>query len=226
MYLFAEQFSSLLAIHLRSFAMESQYNQLLSLSKTVGAFYEDVYAPVLQALPWIDDGTGLKTASEKVLSNITFPTYELSNYKNQKASQQTIAKLRQRCDELESIYHTMQDELRPLLEKLPLNDRSWEKLKEMVPKWKNLNSSDALPLSMHQAVEESFFSKNMLMVMSATNFTRPAAPAVSPAESVLGKLMAEKIKSMHAQGKSDHDIAVEFGSHGLWLERSFLHAIR
>lgn len=148
--------------------MESQYNQLLSLSKTVGAFYEDVYAPVLQALPWIDDGTGLKTASEKVLSNITFPTYELSNYKNQKASQQTIAKLRQRCDELESIYHTMQDELRPLLEKLPLNDRSWEKLKEMVPKWKNLNSSDALPLSMHQAVEESFFSKNMLMVMSAT----------------------------------------------------------
>lgn len=207
--------------------MESQYNQLLSLSKTVSAFYENVYAPVLQTLPWIDDGTGLKTASEKVLGNIAFPAYELSTYKNQKADQQTLAKLRERCDELESVYHKMQDELRPLLEKLPPNERSWEKLQEMVPKWKKLNSSDALPLSMHQAVEESFFSRNMMMVMSATHGTRRAAtPAIPPDESLLGKLMAEKIKSMHAKGDSDHDIAVAFGSHGLWLERSFLHAIR
>lgn len=206
--------------------MESQFNQLLSLSKTVGAFYEDVYAPVLQALPWIDDGTGLKTASEKVLGNITFTVFELSTYKNQKTSQPTLVKLRQRCQELESIYHKMQDEMRPLLEKLPPSDRSWDKLKDMVPKWRNLSSSEVLPLSMHYAVEESFSSKNMLMVMAATNFTRPAAPTLPPDESMLGKLMAEKIKSMHAQGKSDHDIAVEFGSHGLWLERSFLHAIR
>ncbi|WP_411027470.1 hypothetical protein, partial [Salmonella sp. s54925] len=64
--------------------MENQYNQLLSISKTVSAFYENVYAPVLQTLPWIDKGDGFKIASEKVLGNIAFPAYEISSYKNQK----------------------------------------------------------------------------------------------------------------------------------------------
>lgn len=75
------------------------------------------------------------------------------------------------------------------------------------------NHKDTLP-------HWSSLVKKLLLIQPSS------ASAVSPAESVLGKLMAEKIKSMHAQGKSDHDIAVEFGSHGLWLERSFLHAIR
>lgn len=35
------------------FVMEKQYNCLLPTSKIVGSFYENVYSPVLQALPWL-----------------------------------------------------------------------------------------------------------------------------------------------------------------------------
>ncbi|KAJ7388805.1 hypothetical protein OS493_035589 [Desmophyllum pertusum] len=136
--------------------MEQQYNQLLATSKTVGDFYQNVYAPVLQTLPWIDNGDGLKTASEQVLGNLAFPAFELSTYKNQKPDPKTIERLRARHVALETIYKNMQDELRPLLELLPANERTWENLQQMVPKWKDLNSSDLLPEDMLKAVEDSF----------------------------------------------------------------------
>ena len=64
------------------FIMEKQYNCLLSTFKIVGTFYENVYSPVLQALPWLDKEDGLKTASEKILVNLAFFAYDVSAYKN------------------------------------------------------------------------------------------------------------------------------------------------
>lgn len=206
--------------------MESQYNQLLSTSKTVGAFYANVYAPVLQTLPWIDKGDGLKTASEKVLGNLSFPAYELSSYKNQKENQQTIERLRARCSELESIYQQMQDELRPLLATMPAEDRTWEKLQQMVPKWKNLSSSDLLSKSMHKAVQGSFSSPGDKAMLLASRTGGETGPEMGTADAVLAKLMAEKIKSLHGKRESDHTIALTFGSHGFWLDRGFLNTIR
>lgn len=175
------------------FAMESQYNQLLSTSKTVGAFYEDVYAPVLQTLPWIDTGDGLNTASEKVLGNLAFPAYELSSYKNQ-TDENLIEHLRARRSELESIYQKMQDELRPLIAKMPVKDQTWEKLQEMVPKWKNLSSSDLLPYNIHKAVEEFYASSNPIQ---SSDMTGRSSTSPDVSTSVLGKLMADEIKSLH-----------------------------
>lgn len=206
--------------------MESQYNQLLAKSKTVSAFYENVYAPVLQTLPWIDDGNGLKTASEKVLGNIAFPAWELSSYKNQPENQKTINGLRSRCDQLDAIYKQMQAELQPLLAKMPPQDRTWEKLQAMVPQWKNLSGPNVLPNSMHKAVEDSFAPSPPVMKSRRALARADPAVKVSTDEDVLGKLMAEKIKSLHAKGDSDHAIAVTFGSHGFWLGRHFLNSLR
>ncbi|KAL9985976.1 hypothetical protein ACROYT_G000027 [Oculina patagonica] len=211
--------------------MESQYNQLLAKSKTVSAFYENVYAPVLQTLPWIDDGNGLKTASEKVLGNIAFPAWELSTYKNQPEDQKTINTLRARCDQLDAIYKQMQDELQPVLNMIPnTQDRTWKNLQAMVPQWKNLTGPKPLPDSMHKAVEDSFaLSPNVMPVTTSRRRTLAQpdpAVQVSSDEGVLGKLMAEKIKSLHAKGDSDHTIAVTFGSHGFWLGGHFLNSLR
>lgn len=205
--------------------MESQYNQLLSTSKTVSDFFENVYAPILQTLPWIDKEDGLKTASEKVLGNIAFPVYELSTYKSQKENQQTIDRLRVRCNELESIYQQMKDELQPVLAMMPAEDRTWEKLQEMILKWKNHSSSDLLSKDMHKAVHESFASvrtEEIPVIAAATG----SATATGTADAVLAKLIAEKIKSLHREGESDHSIALTFGYHGHWLDRGFLNTIR
>lgn len=205
--------------------MENQYNQLLALSKTVGAFYENVYSPVIQTLPWIDKGEGLKTASEKVLGNLAFPAFEFSTYAHQKESQETIDCLRKRCDELQSIYQQMQNELRPLLDKLPPQDRTWEKLQEMVPKWKNVKSSDLLSFNMHRAVAESFASSSPGRAMELIA-VKASGPPISPSDAVLGKLMAEKIRLLHEKGESNHAISVAFGSHGMWLDSGFLNRLR
>ena len=210
--------------------MESAYNNLLALSKTVSGFYENVYAPVLQTLPWIDDGNGLKTASEKVLGNIVFPAWELCSYKNKPDSdQKTINYLRDRYNQLDAIYSQMQSELRPLLAKLPPQDRTWANLTAMVPQWKKLSGPNILPKSMHVAVEDSFTpTPTSLHAMTSRRRASPQSnPAVkvSTDEDVLGKLMAEKIRALHAKGDSDHQIAVTFGSHGLWLDRGFLDSL-
>lgn len=208
--------------------MESQYNQLLSISKTVSAFFENVYAPILQTLPWIDKGDGLKTASEKVLGNIAFPAYELSTYKSQNENQQTIEHLRVRCNKLESIYQQMQDELQPVLAMMPAEDRTWEKLQEMIPKWKNYSSSDLLSKSMHKAIEESFASVSYKEIPATATALIPTATgtATATADDVLAKLMAEKITYLHREGESDHSIALTFGYYGYWLDRGFLNTIR
>ena len=201
--------------------MENLYNQLLAKSKTVGDFYENVYAPVLQTLPWIEQGNGLTFASVEVLGNMAFPVYKFASYKNQEENPVLIDCLSTRCKKLDSSYKQMQDELRPVLAKIPSQDRTWEKLQEMVPKWKNLCSSDMLPNSMHQAVEDSF------AVTSTTGGTKPLSSLSVPTDQeVLGKLMADKIKSLQAKGESVHAIAVTFGSSGYWLERSFLNSLR
>ena len=206
--------------------MESQYNLLLSKSKTVGDFFENVYAPTLQTLPWIEKEDGLKTASEKVLGNIAFPAYELSSYKNQKETPETIERLRARCNELESIYQQMQDELKPILEMLPAEERTWEKMREMLPQWKNLSSSDLLSKSMHEAVRKSFDPVEPV-ALSRSFGGREIAESHGPtAHDILAKLMAKKIQALHREGKSDHSIAVTFGSHGFWLDRGFLNTIR
>ena len=106
--------------------MEKQYNQLLAVSKTVGAFYENVYAPVMRTLPWLDRGDDFKMATEKVLGNLAFPSYELSSYKNKPENPGTMALLRARCNDLKSVYQNMQDELKPLLDNIPEQDRTWE----------------------------------------------------------------------------------------------------
>lgn len=199
--------------------MESLYNQLLAKSKTVGHFYENVYAPVLQTLPWIDNGN-LTFASMEVLGNMAFPHHKLSSYKTQQENPILADGLSTRCKKLDRIYKQMQDELQPVLAKMPPQDRTWEKLQEMVPKWKNLCSSDVLPNSMHQAVEDSF------AITSTTGGTKPLSSSVPTDQEVLGKLMADKIKSLQAKGESDHAIAVTFGSSGYWLERSFLNSLR
>ena len=202
--------------------MEKQYNQLLALSKTVSAFYENVYAPVMQTLPWLVKGDDFKVATEKVLGNLAFPAYEISSYKNKPESPETMAKLRARCNDLESIHKKMQDELQPLLDKIPEQDRTWKKLQEMVPEWQKLNSSDELPYNVYRAVEKSYnwhrsAAKELLVVPSG-------GPTVSSSDDLLGKLMAEKIKSLRESGEGD--VREIFGSHGLWLAGSFLHRLR
>ncbi|CAB4016836.1 Hypothetical predicted protein [Paramuricea clavata] len=208
--------------------MENQYNELLSLSKIVSDFYENVYAPALQTLPWIDEGDGLKIASEKVLGNIAFPAYALSTHKN-KNDQETFSHLRTRCNELKSIYDKMQNELRPILSDLPVHDQNWEKLKEMIPMWQGMSGSDVLPKSTHKAVHKSFvfLSQNVASgEMSTIDADGAAASDNAKAEAALAKLIAEKIKFFHQQGKSDSSIALTFGSDGFWLDRGFLHSIR
>ena len=73
--------------------MEKLYKRLLSTSKSVGNFYENVYSPVLQALPWLDKKDDLKTASEKVLGNLAFVAYDLSVYKERKEIRKTSKSL-------------------------------------------------------------------------------------------------------------------------------------
>lgn len=232
--------------------MEKQYNQLLSLSKTVSDFYENVYAPVLQTLPWLDEGDSLKTASEKVLGNIAFYAYKQSSYNN-KNDQETTSKLSTRCSELKLIYKKMQTDLRPILSDLPAEDQSWENLKKMIPKWKSMSSSDLLPLTTHKAVYASFASiQNKASNARGAAFAIDVPTAVTDtihsslawissmltgkkmtvqtdddaAEGVLAKMMAAKIKFSHEKGESDFSIASKFGCDGFWLDRGFLHRIR
>jgi hypothetical protein len=212
--------------------MENQYNELLTLSKTVSDFYENVYAPVLQTLPWFDEGDGLKVASEKVLGNIAFPAYEMSAYKNK--NDEETNHLRTRCNELKAIYDKMQKELRPILSDLPPNDQNWERLRKMIPIWKNMSNSDLLPHSVHKAVHEAFAFLSSGNVASSPMCTMADTAAVetslpsdeSQAEDVLAKMMSAKINSWHREGKSDFAIALKFGSDGFWLDRGFLHRIR
>lgn len=215
--------------------MESQYNKLRELSKKVGGFYEKIYVPVLQALPWLDaDGNSLKTATEKVISNVAFPAYEFSSYKNQKESQQIIDRLQSRCNELESIFKEMQVDLRPILDELPPQNRTWKEVQAMIPKWKDLSSTDALPLRVHKAIEGSFHrslgteTEKPLLGQTVTQDTvcRNTESIVDSHEAVLGKLIAHKVRHMHERGRSDHDIVVNFGTHGFWLDRGFLNTLR
>jgi len=205
--------------------MEKQYNQLLTQSRTVSDFFENVYAPTLQTLPWLAQDDSLKTVSEKVLGNIAFPSYELSNYKNKEENQETINQLRHRHDELESIYQQMQNELRPILAVMPPDQRSWENLKDMLPKWKNLSKSDLLPKGIHKTIHSSFSApvcRNAAVLAVAAAETEKS----NQADDILASLMAERIKSLHREGHSDHAIAKTFGSHGFWLDRGFLNTIR
>ena len=204
--------------------MEHQYNELLVLSKTVSNFYENVYAPVLQTLPWFDEGDGLKIASEKVLGNIAFPAYGMSTYKN-KNDEASLNYLRARYDELKSIYEKMQSDLRPILSDLPPHDQNWQQLQKMIPIWQKISSSDLLPHSTHKAVHESFVS------LSSNTGGFGAVLTSLPnddfgAEAALAKVMAAKIRSLHENGESDSSIALKFGSDGFWLDRAFLHRIR
>ena len=196
--------------------MERQYNLLLSASKTVGNFYENVYSPVLQALPWLDKNDGLRSASEKVLGNLAFVAYDLSVYKQQNENQQSIKGLRARRKELESIYQKMQDELQPLLEMAPDQDGTWEKLQGMAVEWKELSHHNLLPHRLHKAVEN----------YSGQRTKDEGELGISAGEAVLAKLMAEEIKSLIKKGESDHSIALEFGAEGHWLDRAFLHTLR
>lgn len=196
--------------------MEKQYNRLLSTSKTVGAFYENVYSPVLQALPWLDKEDGLRTASEKVLGNTAFLAYEFSVYTHRKESERAAERLRTRRKQLESIYKKMQDEIRPLLAMTPDRDGTWDTLQEMALEWNDLSHYDLLPLRLHQAVEYYF----------AQGAKDVNEPNISGAETVLTKLMAKEIKLLIDKGESDHAIALAFGSEGHWLDRGFLNRLR
>ena len=203
--------------------MENQYNELLALSKTVSDFYENVYAPVLQTLPWYDEGDGLKIASEKVLGNIAFPVYEMSTYKN-KNDEASLNYLRARCDELKSIYEKMQSDLRPILYELPPHDQNWDQLRKMIPIWQNISSSDLLPHSTHKAVYESFVSLSSITSGFGAGVTSQPYDD-SGAEAALGKVMAAKIRSLKENGVPESSIALKFGSDGFWLDRAFLHRI-
>lgn len=196
--------------------MEEEYKRLLSTSNTVGNFYENVYSPVLQTLPWLDKEDGLKTASEKVLGNLAFLAYDLSAYKHQKVSKQTTERLRARGKELQSIYQKMQDELRPLRAMAPDGNGTWDKLQEMAVEWKELSHHNLLPHRMHHAVEYYF----------AQGAKDVGEPHISAGEAVLAKLIAKEVKFLIEKGESDHAIALVFGTEGHWMDRTFLNTLR
>ena len=99
----------------------------------------------------------------------------------------------------------------------------------MIPKWRNLSSSDLLPHSTHSAVHKSFANLNdndstsNVMMLAITGEGNRYS---SNAEDVLAKLMAAKIKSLHQKGETDSTIALTFGNDGFWLDRGFLNRIR
>ena len=191
--------------------MEKQYNRLLSTSKIVGTFYENVYSPVLQALPWLDKEDGLKTASEKILGNLAFFAYDVSAYNNRDESKETIERLGARRKELEDIYEKMKDKLRPILAMAPDGNGTWEKLQEMALEWKELSHHNFLPHRMYHAVEYYF-------AQGAKNLGKPN---VSAGEAFLAKLIAEEVKLLIEKGESDHAIALVFGTEGHWLDNAF-----
>lgn len=126
-----------------------------------------------------------------------------------------MEELERRCKELESIYHTMQDELRPVLALVPNDD--WEILHDMVAEWVKLSHRNVLPHRMHQAVAYYF-------AQGAKNADK--RPPISDGQEVLARLMAKEIKFLIEKGETDHAIALAFGTEGHWLDRAFLNTLR
>ena len=198
--------------------MEKEYNLLLSWSKTAGDFYENIYAPVLQALPWLDSNDGLKSATKKVLGNMAFPAYEFSSYKDKKNAAGERQTLVRRRIELETIYEKMQADLRPLLRKAGIETDDWTQLTKMLPQWKELVHFNPLHRDIHIALQKSFGLE--------TNSDVSVLNRDSDGFRLLVKLMADKTKDMIEKGMSNEEIAHTFGAEGYWLEGSFLDSLR
>ncbi|MCG8620615.1 MAG: hypothetical protein MJE68_01270 [Proteobacteria bacterium] len=208
--------------------MEEEYKSLLTISKTVSVFYETVYAPVLQGLPWLDTGNNLQTVTEKILPNLAYVGYELSSYKDKKEDEKITASLRARHQLLESMYQKMQDELRPIMKTAGIQGDKWKQLAEMVPEWNKLSKSNVLPLGIHNEIKHSISpSANMQRLLVEKSYTSTSTSTSSTSgEAGLARLMADKIKSLIAEGESDSSITILFGTQGHWLEQSFVNSFR
>lgn len=200
--------------------MESQYNQLLSVSKYVSDFYENVYAPVMQTLPWLEPRkSALQDVAGKVLPNLAFPAFEFSSYKD-KNDHDTITKLRTRCEELKAVYQTMQDDIRNILLISGIQEDNWKQLADMTTSWKKLGSYEILPQQIFVAIKRCLLSSN--------TDTAPmlAGSHLNMSEDVLARLIADKIKVLMSEGESNHDIIHVFGIEGHWLDSHFLDTLR
>ena len=194
--------------------MENEYNQLLATSKDVGDFYENVYAPIMQALPWLEPREkSLQNVAGRVLPNLAFPAFQFSSYKD-KEGQEDIAKIVARRDELNGVNKVMQDDLRPMLVIAGIKDNNWKQFASMTTHWKKLAHHNLLPKRILTCIKSSYAES--LIADADCNMSEVA----------LAKLIADKIKVLLTQGKNNHDITMEFGVEGHWLGSYFLDCLR
>lgn len=186
---------------------------MLAASKSVSDFYENVYAPIMQTLPWLEPReNALQDVAGRVLPNLAFPAFQFSSYKG-KENQDTIGKIRTRRNELEAVARIMHDDLRPLLAIAGIEENDWSQFAAMTTDWKELAHYNLLPKRINICIKSCFVST---CVSDNHNVSEVA----------LAKLIADKIKAFITNGKNNHDIIMAFGVEGHWLENHFLDTLR
>lgn len=186
------------------------YKSLLELSKPVSDFYENVYAPVLQTLPWLDKNKTFVTTTEKVLSNIAFPSPESSSYM-QNSESKTKETLAKRESELKTTYDKMQADIRVVLKSAGIKTDDWAALTAIVSQIKKLKHHQLLSRDIHAAIHKHFNSEN---------------EAGANAVNLLAKLIAVEIREMIKNGKRNGEIVYKFGTEGYWIDSHFVDNLR